>query len=106
VEVVLPAATFPINFGAQADDFALDQKGNAWITSPSDTLFRVTLEGDVTVIAGAANSTALLGCTSAAFGRTGRDRTTLYVTSDGGLAAPPPSGVKPGKLWAIDISHF
>ncbi|KUJ15786.1 uncharacterized protein LY89DRAFT_685725, partial [Mollisia scopiformis] len=84
------------------DDFALDRHGNAWIaTDPSNSLVKVTLDGEATVVVGGADETVLLGGTSAAFGRTVEDWEVLYVTSNGGLGNPPASGVQPGRLYAV-----
>lgn len=87
------------------DDFAVDQYGTGWITTdPSNTLIKATIDGGVTIIAGGVDETTMIGCSSAAFGRTRLDRDTLYITSNGGLANPPASGIRPGKLWSIDTT--
>ncbi|KAK4495470.1 hypothetical protein PRZ48_013801 [Zasmidium cellare] len=73
----------------QWDDFALDPCGNAWIaTEAGNSVQRVTTQGQVSIIAGDVNSTAIAEPTSAAFGRTARDRGTLYVATSGGLGFP------------------
>jgi hypothetical protein len=58
----------------------------------------------VTLVAGAANSTVLLGPTDAAFGRTASDLNRLYITTNGGMTNPPPTGVIPGGLYYIETT--
>ncbi|KAF2840700.1 hypothetical protein M501DRAFT_1001709 [Patellaria atrata CBS 101060] len=79
-EVITDELSFP-------DDFALMQDGTAYIAgNPSNSVFRVTPGGEVTTIAGGANSTLFASTTSAAFGRTRKDRGTLYaVTGEGNV---------------------
>jgi hypothetical protein len=87
------AATGPVNmittsiFGA--DDFALDASGTPYIAeNPFNELLLVKPNGATQVLAGDPQSAALIGATSAAFGRTANDAKTIYVTTCGGLAAP------------------
>lgn len=74
----------------QWDDFALDDEGNAWMAAGgANTIQKInTRTGEVTVVAGDVNSTAIAEPTSAKFGRRECDSTTLYVTTAGGLATP------------------
>lgn len=60
----------------------------------------------MTIIAGRLDETILLGPTSAAFERTHRNHDVLYITSNGGIANPPSSGIVGGRLSSIDISKF
>lgn len=74
----------------QWDDFALDDEGNAWMAAGgANTIQKIdTRTGEVTVVAGDVNSTAIAEPTSAKFGRRECDSKTLYVTTAGGLATP------------------
>jgi sugar lactone lactonase YvrE len=73
----------------QWDDFAIDCTGNAFITTGgSNTIQRVTPQGNVAVVAGDLNSTAVAEPASARFGRRSDDSNVLYVTTAGGMVAP------------------
>lgn len=74
----------------QWDDFALDDEGNAWMAAGgANTIQKInTRTGEVMVVAGDVNSTAIAEPTSAKFGRRECDSTVLYVTAAGGLATP------------------
>jgi sugar lactone lactonase YvrE len=77
------------------DDFALDQKGSAWIATHSNSINRVVTDGNQTVVAGGGASTELVEPTSAVFGRgSKKEEGMLYVTTAGGQVA------------AIDTSQF
>ena len=54
-----------------------------------NSVVRITPQRVVTVIADV--SQGLAGSTAAAFGRNAEDRTVLYVTTNGGMSAPPPA---------------
>ncbi|KAI8818277.1 uncharacterized protein EV422DRAFT_177033 [Fimicolochytrium jonesii] len=71
------------------DDLAIGQNGDAYITTgPTNSIELVQPDGSVRRIAGGnANSTLFAGTTAAQFGRIAGDRTVLYVTTNGGLAA-------------------
>lgn len=74
----------------QWDDFALDGEGNAWMAAGgANTIQKInTRSGDVRIVAGNVNSTAIAEPTSAKFGRRESDSAVLYVTTAGGLATP------------------
>ncbi|KAI3392793.1 hypothetical protein diail_5184 [Diaporthe ilicicola] len=74
----------------QWDDFALDHEGNAWMTTGgANTIQKIdTSTGDVSIVAGDVNSTAIAEPTSAKFGRREGGATVLYVTTAGGFATP------------------
>jgi len=101
-------ATWPLsdsNIGYVADDFAFDDKGNAWIAQdPSGSIVKVDLERNVTLVVGGTKSSLVEGDTAVNFGRTAKDRAsgTLYVTTNGGLAFTPPTGIVGGKVLAVD----
>jgi hypothetical protein len=75
-------------------------------TDPQQSLVKITLEGQVSLVAGGPNLTALLGPTDAAFGRTARTRNILYITTNGGMTNPPPTGAIPGGLYYVDTSTY
>lgn len=86
-------ATGPVNvitssvFGA--DDFTLDSSGTPYVAiNLSNVLVVVRPNGDTVVIAGNLNSSILPGPTSASFGRTAKDCSTIYVATSGGLFSP------------------
>ncbi|KAF7975421.1 hypothetical protein HWV62_9537 [Athelia sp. TMB] len=91
------------SLGGFGDDFALDRAGDAYIgTNPDDTLIKVTPAGEVTLIAGSINSTALAGATSTHFGRTAADESILYVTTSGRFTdAAGEQTFIPGEVIAV-----
>ncbi|OCL15315.1 quino protein amine dehydrogenase beta chain-like protein [Glonium stellatum] len=101
--------------GIEGDDFALaiseDGITTAYITGdPSNVLTRVEIEpghAEVKVIAGNENSTIIAGDTSAAFGRTKKDKEILYVVTNGGIAAPVNGTfIEGGKVLAIQVAEL
>ncbi len=87
--------------GINLDDFAFDVDGNLYgATHIYNSVVKITPERVVTVVAGL--DAGLAGSTSAAFGCTEADRTVLYVTTNGGMSAPPDSGVQPGRVIRIE----
>ena len=83
------------------DDFAFDMAGNLYgTTHVYNSVVKITPERVVSMIAGLEQGVA--GSTSAAFGRSETDRTTLYVTTNGGMSAPPEGGVQPGRVVRIE----
>ena len=86
--------------GIMADDFCLDEDASvAYITTHREnTIDRVPLapggSGTRQIVAGDPFDDQLAGPSSAAWGRRPGDYGRIaYVTSDGGLVAPPPDGV-------------
>ncbi|KAL8825594.1 MAG: hypothetical protein Q9170_007738 [Blastenia crenularia] len=82
-----PAET--IASGIAADDFALDAKGQAYITvNAENEMAKVKVPGgETTVLAGSPEDTSTIaGPTAAAFGRGLIDKTSLYISSSGGIA--------------------
>lgn len=66
-----------------ADDFTVDGCGSIWLAeNVNNTLVRVSPDGQVQIIAGGLNSTALIGPVAAKFGRAGNEH-ILYVSTDG-----------------------
>jgi putative intracellular protease/amidase len=83
------------------DDFAFDVEGNLYGTTHIyNSVVKITPGRVVTIIADL--NEGLAGSTSAAFGRTASDRTTLYVTTNGGMSAPPEGGIQPARVVKIE----
>lgn len=74
----------------QWDDFTLGCKGDIFIaTGGANTVQRIDRDGEVAIVAGSLDSTAIAEPTAAAFGRRqGDDEGVLYVTTGGGSGAP------------------
>ncbi|KAH7137745.1 hypothetical protein EDB81DRAFT_656164 [Dactylonectria macrodidyma] len=87
------------------DDFAISEKDVAYVTeNGQNSLERVYLDGRKELVIGGLNSTVIPGATSAAFGRTRKDRDILYITTAGGQAAPVNGTyVEGGKVVAVAI---
>jgi len=84
------------------DDFAIDTQGNIYgATHVYNSVVKITPEGQVTTIATADQGVA--GSTAVAFGRTASDRTSIYVTTNGGMSFPLPEGVLPAKVVKIEV---
>ena len=84
--------------GTMADDFCLDEDaGVAYVTTHREnTIDRVPLQPGCArqIVAGDPFDDQLAGPSSAAWGRRPGDYGRIaYVTSDGGLVAPPPDGI-------------
>ena len=65
--------------------------------------FKIRRDGVRSRIAGGIEDKVVAGTTAAAFGRTPRDRTTLYVTTTGGMSNPVNGEVGPGRVLSLDI---
>ena len=96
--------------GGMYDDFCIDdEKGVAYLTVHRENrIDRAPLEPDgeaVYPIAGKPLDEMLLGPTSAAWGRMpGEYGRVAYVTTDGGLVAPPPDGrARTAKVLRMEI---
>lgn len=85
------------------DDFAVDVFGEFFnAQGPGNQLAKITVKNGVGTeqeVAGNATSRAIYGNTSARFGRTVLDLTTLYVTTNGGNPGP----VEGGKIVAVEV---
>jgi len=87
------------------DDFAVAADGMAYVVG-DNTLWRVSPDGDVSVVAGEPNDLTLEGATSAQFGRTKLDEGVLYVTTNGGLGGAVNDVVHGGQVLAVDVRSF
>jgi hypothetical protein len=92
--------------GIFGDDFTIDRDGNAWIAAdPVNTLYRVTLDGKVTIVLGSPTGGrgVVAGITAARFGVTQKDRDILYLTSNGGIPSLVNEGtIVGGRIMAVD----
>ncbi|TRM59574.1 hypothetical protein BD626DRAFT_507600 [Schizophyllum amplum] len=88
--------------GSLYDDFWVDDAGNAIVAVyGNNNIIRVDVaSGKSTVIAGNANSTELESVTAVAWGRTVRDRGSLYASRNGGVGSPKVVG---GGIMRIDL---
>lgn len=64
-----------------------------------DSLVRIAKDGNVVIVAGAEQG--MTGSTAVAVGRTKADAGYAYVTTNGGMFMPPPSGVQPARLVRV-----
>jgi len=84
------------------DDFAFDIDGNVYATTHVyNSVVRITPEGNVTTIATAEQG--VTGSTALAFGRTVNDRTAIYVTTNGGMSLPLPTGLESAKVIQLEV---
>jgi putative intracellular protease/amidase/sugar lactone lactonase YvrE len=84
------------------DDFAFDLHGNLYgTTHVYNSVIRISADQKVTIIAKAEQG--MTGSTALAFGRTERDRTSVYVTTNGGMSLPLPTGVEPAKVARLEV---
>jgi len=84
------------------DDFALDGKGNLYVTTHFyNSVVRVTPDKKITIIAGA--DEGMTGSTSLAFGKGKNDKDALFVVTNGGMSLPPKDGVQPAKVIRLDL---
>lgn len=87
----------------RADDFAIAADGSLVIaTHPAHSLVRLAPDGARTTLAGAGQG--MVGSTAVAFGRTGADRHSVYVTTTGGTMTLPEDQLEPAKLVRVDLS--
>jgi hypothetical protein len=98
--------------GIAGDDLAFDEKGNAYVTTnPQQTVLRfpgigredAALAVDRFMVVGSWESAETAGPTAAAFGRTEKDNTCLYVTTTGGLINPVGKGPVPARVFRVDV---
>jgi len=87
---------------ANIDDFAFDKAGNLYgTTHVFNSVVKISPDGSITTIAQAEQGMA--GTTAAAFGKSEGDRTHLYVTTNGGMSFPPPTGIEPAKVVRLEV---
>ncbi len=82
------------------DDFAFDVRGNLYGTTHIyNSVIQISPEKQIVTIAKAEQG--MTGSTALAFGR--GDRTHLYVTTNGGMSLPLPTGVETAKVVRLDV---
>ncbi|KAJ5827664.1 hypothetical protein N7447_004427 [Penicillium robsamsonii] len=89
----------------RADDFAIGPHEVGYLAGiVDDVVIRVFPNGYHEVIAGSKGSTDLMTATSAAFGRTQKDRNVLYITTGGETKLPVHStSTRGGKVMALSV---
>lgn len=94
------------------DDFAFDRQGNLYMTThPAQTVqifvgAGLGKRGEAVkrlTIVGGKEQAETAGPTAAAFGRTARDRSGLYVTTDGGIVQPVGGEIGLGRIIRVDV---
>lgn len=86
--------------GIPGDDFAVTADGTLFVTThPYNTVVRVSPSGERTIVA--KEREHIVGATDAAFGRTERDQSVLYVVTDGGAFTGGPK--TRGELVALRV---
>ncbi|MBW4582728.1 MAG: gluconolactonase [Tildeniella nuda ZEHNDER 1965/U140] len=84
------------------DDFAFDRAGNLYgTTHVFNSVVKIAPDGSITTIAQA--DQGMTGTTAVAFGRSQGNLTHLYVTTNGGMSFPPPTGVEAAKVVCLDV---
>jgi hypothetical protein len=84
------------------DDFAFDVQGNLYgTTHVYNSAIQISSDKQIVTIATAEQG--MTGSTALAFGRTKEDGTSLYVTTNGGMSLPLPTGVEPGKIVRLEV---
>jgi hypothetical protein len=86
---------------ANIDDFAFDQAGNLYgTTHVFNSVVKIAPDGCMTTIAQAEQG--MVGSTAAAFGKAD-ERSHLYVTTNGGMSFPPPTGIESAKVVRLEV---
>lgn len=87
---------------ANIDDFAFDKMGNLYgTTHVFNSVVKIAPDGTMTTIAQAEQGMA--GTTAVAFGRSQGNLTHLYVTTNGGMSFPPPTGIEAAKVVRLEV---
>lgn len=90
-----------------ADDFAFDEDGSAYLTTHVyESVVKLdAADGKRSTVAGGLGDIVCAGTTAAAFGRTEGDRTSLYVTTHGGMSYREQSEVGPARLLRVEVGR-
>lgn len=78
------------------DDFAFDCAGNAYVAVHSHSVFKITPDGEQTLLAGGVNSSTFLEPTSVALAN---DEKSIYVSTGGAFAGDPITGGQLVQVW-------
>ncbi|KAL7905065.1 hypothetical protein GGI35DRAFT_483926 [Trichoderma velutinum] len=90
--------------GILADDFAITHQVAYLSGHFGNVITEVYHDAQTRVVAGNLNSTLVAGASSAQFGRTQKDKGTLYVVTDGAVLAPVNGTyTEGGKIVAIEV---
>jgi sugar lactone lactonase YvrE len=85
------------------DDFVVQDNGDVIAaTHVYNSLISVSPGGEIHVLAGVEQG--MTGSTAVALGRSKSDAGYAYVTTNGGMFLPPPSGVGPSKLVRVRLT--
>ena len=98
-----------LNSTQEFDDFAIQGEYAYLVTGSGNSIERISLGGTPRgrIVAGSLNSTVFAEPTSAAFGRTEKDKHILYVVTGGGLATPVNGNITVGaQVLAVDTSMW
>lgn len=88
------------------DDFSFDSEGSAYLTTHVfQSVVKLTQNGTWSRIAGGPDDRVCAGTTAAAFGRTEGDKSTLYVTTNGGMSFPVDGEIGGARLLRIDVGR-
>lgn len=84
------------------DDFAFDVRGNLYgTTHVYNSVVKIAPDRQITTIA--TGEGGVTGSTALAFGRTERDRTDVFVVTNGGMSLPPSTGLEPAKVVRLAV---
>jgi len=92
-----------------ADGLTMGLAGDdMWVSTDADNrLLHVSPEGNLTVVLGAPDEKAALGCTGLAFGKKPGEEHMLYMTTNGGINNPlEGSYTEGGKLLVVGTTAF
>ena len=88
------------------DDFAFDVDGSSYLTTHVfQSVVRLRSDGTRSRVAKGAGDKTCAGTTAAAFGRTVNDRSSLYLTTNGGMSYPVDGEVGSARLLKIKVGH-
>ena len=84
------------------DDFAFDVRGHLYGTTHIyNSVIKISPEKQIVTIAKAEQG--MTGSTALAFGRGEKSRTSIYVTTNGGMSLPLPTGIEPAKVMCLEV---
>ncbi|NIJ52639.1 SMP-30/gluconolactonase/LRE family protein [Dyadobacter arcticus] len=86
------------------DDFAIDLDGTIYATTHIyNSVVKISPQKQILLIAD--ESSGVTGSTAIAFGRTPADKNSLYVTTNGGMSLPLPSGLEDANVVKLFLDH-
>lgn len=87
------------------DDFEVAADGTVYVVG-DNTLWRVSSDGQVDVLAGGAQDITLEGATAARLGRTRDDAGVLYISTNGGLLQAVDGVIHGGQVLALNVEQY